>query len=60
MKSEWKVIYNQGLSYEIWEVVRIIDTRKPVHAGNLESDGIIYRDEASAQVAADLLNESAY
>ena len=56
MKQKWKVLSNPVNGEYIYQVYRIRDPEKPMHSGNIETDGKIYHDQAEAEAAAEKLN----
>ena len=54
--SEWKVSKNPVGDDYVYQVIRIRDTTKVVHSGNIEVYGC-YDTEDEAQAIADKLNE---
>ena len=54
--SEWKVLRNPVGGEFLYQVYRIKNPKEPMHSGNIETSGEIYKTEAEAQAVADRLN----
>lgn len=53
----WKVFSTQiDTNRKIYRVYRIINPKEAMHAGNIETTGIVHNTRAEAQAEADRLN----
>ena len=52
---EWKVVIN-FIGHNVYQVLRIKDTTKPMYSGNVEYSGGIFESRQAAYEYADKLN----
>lgn len=55
-KKEWRVMSNPVGGTFIYQVYRIRNEREPMHSGNIEKTGEIFKTSEEAQAAADHMN----
>lgn len=58
VKNQWRVLANPVGDIFFYQVYRIRNTREPMHSGNIETTGEIFKTEEEAQAAADRMNEA--
>ena len=56
MTGEWKVLSNPVGDHFLYQVYRIRDPRKPMHSGNIETNGT-FKTENEAKAWAEMLNK---